>query len=91
MMIGLRLLAGAALALVYPVGMKLAASWARGDAGFLVGLLVAALTLGSALPHLAAPILGAIDWRAPFALAAVCAFVLAGLALAAALGPAAGA
>ncbi len=82
LMIGLRVLSGAALALVYPVGMKLAASWAKGDAGLLVGLLVGALTLGSALPHLAAPILVTADWRAPFAgagLAALTAAVLIGI------------
>lgn len=37
---------GMALACVYPVGMKLAASWAgRADAGLVVGLLVGGLTL----------------------------------------------
>jgi MFS family permease len=87
-MIGLRLASGAALALVYPVGMKLAASWARGDAGFLVGLLVGALTLGSALPHLAAPLLGDLDWRAPFAGSALLALLAAGLIFAAKAGPA---
>ena len=39
---------------VYPVGMKIAATWAAGDLGLLIGLLVGALTLGSALPHLVA-------------------------------------
>ncbi len=87
-MIGLRLASGAALALVYPVGMKLAASWARGDAGVLVGLLVGALTLGSALPHLAAPLLGDLDWRAPFAGSAIAATLAAGLIFAAKAGPA---
>ncbi|MFW6300174.1 MAG: MFS transporter, partial [Oceanicaulis sp.] len=87
-MIGLRLVSGAALALVYPVGMKLAASWAKGDAGFLVGLLVGALTLSSALPHLAAPLLGTIDWRAPFAASALAALAAAALIFAAKAGPA---
>ena len=32
--------------------MKLAATWAKGDMGLMVGILVGALTLGSALPHL---------------------------------------
>ncbi|XBQ15355.1 MAG: MFS transporter [Oceanicaulis sp.] len=87
-MIALRCASGAALALVYPVGMKLAASWAKGDAGLLVGLLVGALTLGSALPHLAAPLLGTIDWRAPFAGSALLAFAAAALVFAAKPGPA---
>src|SRR3546814_18194901 len=47
---------------IYPVGMRLAAGWARGDIGLLVGLLVGALTLGSASPHLFLA-LGGLDWR----------------------------
>src|SRR4029453_14770374 len=47
----LRLATGICMAGVYPVGMKLASTWARGDMGLLVGILVGALTLGSALPH----------------------------------------
>jgi MFS family permease len=48
----LRVLTGICMAGVYPVGMKLAATWARGDMGLMVGILVGALTLGSASPHL---------------------------------------
>ena len=70
-MITSRLLAGAALALVYPVGMKLAASWARGDAGLLVGLLVGALTLGSASPFLLTLTGNVADWQTPLRLAAI--------------------
>ena len=61
--IAARFATGAALAGVYPVGMKLAAGWAdRGDTGFVVGLLVGGLTLGSASPHLLNA-LGGLDWR----------------------------
>jgi MFS family permease len=60
--IALRLVIGAALAGVYPVGMKLAVGWGRSDRGLLVGLLVGALTLGSASPHAVAAFGGA-DWR----------------------------
>lgn len=63
----LRFVAGAAMAGVYPVGMKLAASWARGDLGLLIGLVVGALTLGSALPHLLPDIVGSLDWRGAYA------------------------
>ncbi len=62
----LRFVAGAAMAGVYPVGMKLAASWARGDLGLLIGLLVGAVTLGSALPHLLPTLLGGIGWRTAY-------------------------
>ncbi len=66
----LRFITGATLAGVYPVGMKLASSWARGDMGMLVGLLVGALTFGSAMPHLF-NVLGGIDWRFTIAAASV--------------------
>lgn len=62
----LRFVAGAAMAGVYPVGMKLAASWARGDLGLLIGLVVGAVSLGAALPHLLADAAGALDWRAAY-------------------------
>jgi MFS family permease len=71
---------------VYPVGMKLASTWARGDMGLLVGILVGALTLGSALPHLFNA-LGGLDWRIPLAVASGCAFVAALLIGAAGVGP----
>ncbi len=87
-MIVLRGLSGAALALVYPLGMKLCASWAKGDAGLLVGLLVGALTLGSALPHLAGALLTSTDWRAPFIGSAIAALAASGLILLAKAGPA---
>ena len=64
----LRFVTGVALAGVYPPAMKLVATWCREDRGFGIGLLVGALTLGSALPHLlnAVPILGSAGmppWR----------------------------
>ncbi|WP_323762325.1 MFS transporter [Maricaulis sp.] len=86
-LIATRAVAGAALALVYPVGMKLAASWARGDAGFLVGLLVGALTLGSALPFMFNMVGDITDWRLPFIASAVAALIAAGLILFAQGGP----
>ena len=61
--LALRFAAGAGLAGVYPVGMKIMATWTREDRGFGVGLLVGALTLGSALPHLLKVFGGASDWR----------------------------
>ncbi len=50
--LGLRFLTGVALAGVYPPGMKLVASWSERDRGLAIGLLVGALTVGSAMPHL---------------------------------------
>ena len=76
----LRFITGASLAGVYPVGMKLASSWAKGDMGFLVGLLVGALTFGSALPHLF-NVLGGIDWRFTIAAASGAELLAAGFML----------
>jgi len=59
----LRLLTGVCLAAVYPVGMKAMASWAPPlSRGRAFGLLIGALTLGSAMPQL---ISGSADlpWR----------------------------
>jgi predicted MFS family arabinose efflux permease len=47
---------------IYPIGMKLAASWSEDDLGMLVAVLVGALTLGSASPHLLNAF-GGVDWR----------------------------
>ena len=77
---------GACMAAVYPVGMKLAATWAAGDLGLLVGLLVAALTVGSAFPHLVAAG-GGLDWRWPIAVAAASSLLAGGLIRLAAVGP----
>lgn len=48
----LRFVTGMALAGVYPIGMKMMAGWFREGRGFAIGVLVGALTVGSAAPHL---------------------------------------
>ncbi|TCP55336.1 sugar phosphate permease [Tamaricihabitans halophyticus] len=59
----LRLAVGMFLAGVYPVGMKLMASWfGSAGRGFALGVLVGALTLGSSLPHLVNG-LADLEWR----------------------------
>lgn len=65
--IALRFLTGASLALVYPPGMKVAAGWFRDRRGFALGLLIGALTLGKAFPHLLTALFGA-NWRGPMLL-----------------------
>ncbi len=88
---GLRFVTGMAMAGVYPVGMKLAATWARGDMGLMVGILVGALTLGSASPHLFNALgdaLGGFDWRIPVAVASASALAAAALIGFAGIGPA---
>ncbi len=61
--IALRFLTGAFLAGVYPTGMKLVAGWFRQGRGLALGVLIGALTVGSALPH-GVRALGELDWRA---------------------------
>src|SRR5438128_4433575 len=77
--IALRMLTGAALAGVYPPGMKIAAGWFREGRGLAIGTLVGALTLGSAFPHLVRWAVPAAQWRPVLAVAAAAA--LAGGAL----------
>ncbi len=59
----LRFGTGMTLALVYPVGMKIMATWTREDRGLGLGLLVGALTVGSASPHLIRAFGGFAEWR----------------------------
>jgi MFS family permease len=74
--LALRAITGISMAGIYPVGMKLASTWARGDMGLMVGILVGALTLGSASPHLFNALWGT-TWRIPVASASVAALVAA--------------
>jgi len=46
--LGLRFVTGFALAAVYPVGMKIMVTWMKEDRGLGLGLLIGALTIGSA-------------------------------------------
>ena len=71
-----RFLTGTAMAGIYPVGMKLATTWAKGDLGLLVGILVGALTLGTGAPHLFNA-LGGVNWRFTIAATSLAALVAA--------------
>ena len=51
LLVGLRFAVGFLLAGIYPVGMKIAASWYRQGLGAAMGVLIGALVLGTALPH----------------------------------------
>ncbi len=48
----MRFLTGATMAGAYPPAMKLLSTWFRHGRGMAIGFLVAALTAGSAMPHL---------------------------------------
>ena len=62
-LIVLRVATGAALACVYPPGMKIAAGWFEERRGAALGVLIGALTVGSAFPHLLASASATVPWR----------------------------
>jgi len=81
--IALRFLTGVALAGVYPVGMKLIASWSEStDRGRWLGILIGSLALGSAFPQLITGF-GPLPWRTVMLTAATLSAVAATIAAAA--------
>ena len=67
--IALRLVTGAALACVYPPGLKIAAGWFAHRRALALGVVVGALTAGKALPHLLQALFGGAGWRTPMLIA----------------------
>jgi MFS family permease len=59
----LRFITGFFLAGIYPVGMKIAASWYQKGLGRALGYLVGALVLGTAFPHLLNTIGHTFSWK----------------------------
>jgi len=59
----LRFITGFFLAGIYPVGMKIAASWYEQGLGRALGYLVGALVLGTAFPHLIRSLGAEIPWQ----------------------------
>jgi MFS family permease len=59
----LRFFTGAALAWVYPPGMKIVAGWYRERRGMALGIVVGAVGVGSAFPHLLAWLGAGLPWR----------------------------
>jgi MFS family permease len=68
---------GVALAGVYPPGIKIAAGWWRAGRGTAIGILVGALTIGSAMPNLLRAVAPVEKWRSIILAAASCALVSA--------------
>jgi MFS family permease len=58
-----RFLTGVTLAGVYPVGMKMVASWFRSGLGWRLGILVGALTLGTSSSYLVQALGSRVSWR----------------------------
>jgi MFS family permease len=59
----LRFCTGASLSWIYPPGMKIAAGWFRERRGTALGVVVGAVGLGSALPHLLVYVGAGLPWR----------------------------
>jgi MFS family permease len=76
----LRAASGIGIAAVYPVAMKVLAGWFRRERGLAVGVLIGAITIGSALPHAlrAGGAVAELDWR-PIVLAASASGLIAAL------------
>ena len=64
-----RVVTGVALAGIYPPALKLIATWFRRGRGAALGAVIAALTLGSAFPHLVRAATDHVAWQAVVATA----------------------
>jgi MFS family permease len=70
-----RFVTGVALAGVYPPALKLTATWFVRGRGTALGLVIAALTLGSASPHLIRSLTNRVDWQIVVEAASACTVV----------------
>jgi MFS family permease len=84
-LLALRFVTGFFIAGIYPVGMRIAAGWYQRGLGNAIGLLVGALTVGTAFPHLLRGVGTSLPWQE--VTAAVSAIALAGGVLMLALVP----
>jgi MFS family permease len=77
----LRFVTGVAMAGAYPPAMKIMATWFREGRGLAIGILVGALTVGSATPHLVRGVTD-LPWRHTLLVASGLALLAAGLVVA---------
>ncbi|MEA1902397.1 MAG: MFS transporter [Actinomycetota bacterium] len=75
--LALRFLTGMFLAGVYPAGLKVMAGWFRAGRGLAFGVLVGALTVGSASPHLVRGF--GLEWEGVVISATAVTFLAAGM------------
>ena len=76
--LALRFVTGVAMAGAYPPAMKIMATWFREGRGLAIGILVGALTVGSATPHLVRGVTD-LPWRHTLLVASGLALLAAGL------------
>ena len=62
-----RLFTGVFLAAVYPPALKAVSAWYKQGRGFAFGVMIGALTIGSALPHLINAV-GGLQWQVTLAI-----------------------
>ena len=79
--LALRFVTGVAMAGAYPPAMKIMATWFREGRGLAIGILVGALTVGSATPHLVRGVTD-LPWRHTLLVASGLALLGAGLVVA---------
>lgn len=84
--IALRFLTGFFVAGIYPPALKLIATWFKTGRGVALGVLVGALTLGTASPHLINA-LGGLEWRLVVLIASGLSLLGAGVAWSVREGP----
>lgn len=77
--ISLRILTGVTLAGVYPTAVKLLSQWFPSKRGLALGILIAALTLGSSLPHFISIFFSSVDWKLVIVVSSLLAAVAAGI------------
>ena len=76
--LALRFLTGVAMAGAYPPAMKIMATWFREGRGLAIGILIGALTVGSATPHLVRG-MTELPWRQTLLVASALALLAAAI------------
>ena len=74
-----RLATGASLAIVYPTAMKYISTWFIKSRGLAMGILVGALTIGSAFPHLINSFNLGLDWKSVIKATSLACFIAAAI------------
>lgn len=75
--IALRILTGITLAGVYPIAVKILSHWFPKNRGLAVGILIAALTIGTSLPHFIVMIFSSLHWKLIIVSSSILAFIAA--------------
>ncbi len=79
MLLAARFVTGVALAGIYPPALKLMSTWFVRSRGTALGLVIASLTLGSALPHLVRFLTNRVHWQSVVVAASSCTLIGAAL------------